>query len=405
MHGKKRPSRWAKAGMIEPTIPDSFALLPARIGTCDSCTVWSGRGKRGVTNEYRSAAPQDEDVIRDARWFPEHFDASSGGLSFVATDSDVLASQTFLDTRWDRGRAERRRANAASMTDQLPQELPRPNFIWHTGFCCSTLLAKALDRPGHNLSLCEPQILVEVADAKRAGVLARTSQSARIPQLIFHLLGRGFAPGARMTLKPAPAANCLVREAALHTSGPMLFLYSDCRSFLISIAKMGEVGRKYARRMFLAVLGDGHPPAQWPVTQLLSLSDLEIAALVWHMQVAEFLRNWPLLGTKRAFSLDCDAFLASPADVLARLDEIFSLNLGAERAREVAATPLFGRNAKDAERAYDSRLRNEEHGRVEEQLGGDLDSIVKTSYNLCRATPRGAPLPDPLVTIDKAYCS
>src|ERR1700722_20795283 len=171
-----------------------LALLPVRIGTCDSSAP-GVEGSRGVTNEYQGAAPQNEDIIRDARWFPEHFDAQSGGLSFVATDADVLASQTFLDTRWDRGPAERRRVNAASMTDRLPQELPRPNFIWHTGFCCSTLLAKALDRPGHNLSLCEPQILVEVADAKRAGALARSSQSARVPQLIFHLLGRGFAPG------------------------------------------------------------------------------------------------------------------------------------------------------------------------------------------------------------------
>ena len=64
--------------------------------------------------------------------------------------------------------------------------------------------------------------------------------------------------------------------------------------------------------------------------------------MVWHMQIAEFLRNWPLLGTKRAFSLDCDAFLASPADVLTRLDDIFSLELGSEHVKALLTASLFG---------------------------------------------------------------
>jgi len=258
-------------------------------------------------------------LLAGADWFPDRFDAASASCSFVKADLATIASQTFLDHRWNRARLEQRSASASSLLSVLPQDRPNLNFIWHTGFCCSTLLAKALGDPANNLSLCEPQILVHAADAKRAGVFVREPAFSDIPKLIFHLLARKMPPALAVTVKPAPAANVLLREAAAHTSGAMLFLYSDCRSFLISTAKLGEEGRKYARRMFIALLGDGHPQAQWPPGKLLLLSDLELAALVWHMQIAEFLRNWPSV-QGRASSLDCDAFLANPLETLTRVD-------------------------------------------------------------------------------------
>lgn len=354
-------------------------------------------GLQRSSNETEGADP-----FADPRWFPERFDDRTGELSFVLTDRDALAGQAFLDARWSRLGAERKRVGAAALIPRLPVDTPRTNFLWHTGFCCSTLLAKALDAPQRNLSLCEPQILVEVADAKRMGLLAHGGAYTKLPQLVFHLLTRTIDSDASTTLKPAPAANFLLHEAAQQTSGPMLFLFSDCRSFLISLIGMGEEGRKYARRMLLAVLGDGHPQSYWPVPQIMSLSDLEAAALVWHMQMAEFLREWPLLGT-RARSLDCDAFLESPVEVLNLLDEFFSLGLGSEHAKHVTEGPLFRRNAKNPQSAFDASARREQHRQIALQMGTELDRIVARSYELCPGTPRGAPLPNPLVTADKSY--
>ncbi len=333
----------------------------------------------------------------DAGWFPESFDPRNGEFGFVATDRDTLAQQNFLDRRWDRAGARRMRTGVAAAADALPRQKPPLNFIWHTGFCCSTLLAKAIDQKGRNLSLCEPWILIEITDAKRAGALGRPSL-ASVPQLAFGLLGRSFAPGERITLKPAPAASHLLRDAAAHTEGAMLFLYSDCKSFVASIAKLGEGGRKYVRTLLLAILGDGHLQSQWPGARLLALSDLELAAIVWHMQIAEFTRHWP---AARAASLDCDAFLAAPAETLAKLDAHFSLGLGADHLRQVAEGPLFRRNAKTAAEGFDANTRREEHARVASELGDDLSRVVEQSYALCPATPRGAPLPNPLLSTDK----
>ncbi|HEY3637556.1 MAG TPA: hypothetical protein VGK90_05335 [Rhizomicrobium sp.] len=344
--------------------------------------------------------PGDHDVIADPSWFAEGFDPRSGEFLFVKTNREQLAAQAFLDWRWDRASAPRLRL-ARTALPALRMGHPPPRLIWHTGFCCSTLIAKSLDRPGVNLSLCEPQLLVDVAEAQR---IERAPQRADsdITHAAFALLSRPQSAGERVTIKSSPAANRLLRTAG--STGPSLFLYSDCRSFLISIVKMGEDGRKYARRLFLALLADGHAQAQWPAPQLLSLSDLELAALVWHMQIAEFRRAWPTFAPDRAASLDCDALLAEPEECLHRLDSFFSLGIGGDHLKQVVAGPLFRRNAKTGEDAFDADRRSIAHERIAQGLGNNLARIVAQSYEICRTTPRNTPLPAPLLSLDKNYC-
>jgi hypothetical protein len=264
-------------------------------------------------------------------------------------------------------------------------------------------LAKALDWPGANLSLCEPHILVDIAQARRSKSLSENAVSAAA-LITFQFLCRPFAPGESVTIKPSPAANRLLQDIASESVGPMLFLFSDCKSFLISVARLGEDGRRYVRRLFLALLADGHMQAQWPMAKLLSMSDLELAALVWHMQIAEFLRNWPKFSPGRAASLDCDAFLASPKETLIRLDRFFSLGIGELRLEETAAGALFQRNAKSGDEDWNASKRREEHARFALEMMDDLNRIVAESYNSCSATPREFPLPNALMPVDKSYC-
>ncbi|HTT84127.1 MAG TPA: hypothetical protein VMF67_11640 [Rhizomicrobium sp.] len=349
-----------------------------------------------------NAARDDRYVIADPAWFPEGFDPGRGEILFVATDRGQLAEQPFLDGRWDRARNPQTRISTRSLSSRLSHTQGEKRLIWHTGFCCSTLLAKALDRPGCNLSLCEPQILVDIAEARRTGALSRESAPA-IAQFAFFLLSRPLAAGERITIKSSPAANSLLQHMTGGTTDPMLFLFSDCRSFLVSICKLGEDGRKYARRLFLALLADGHSQAQWPAGKLLSLSDLELAAIVWHMQIAEFRRALAGLPPGSAVSLDCDALLAAPEECLQRLDEFFALGIGTQALRDIVAGPLFRRNAKTGEDFFDASRRRAEHDNITKAMGRDLIRIVMQSYEICRTTPQTAPLPHPLVPLDKNY--
>src|ERR1700733_14392828 len=303
------------------------------------------------------------DLFDSPSWFPEGFDQNRNEFRFVAADRSDLSSQSFLDWRWNRSGAKRQTAGATAMIARLSPQNPRPSIIWHTGFCCSTLLAKALDFPGRNLSLCEPSVLVDVADGKRSGTAIPSKQ-------MFELLAGAGETSEIVTVKPSPSTNCLLRDAVDTTAGQMLLLYSDCRSFVVSIAKMGEEGRKYVRRLYLALINDGHVQAKWPPANVFALSDLELASVVWHMQIAEFRRH--SLG-HRAASLNCEVLLSNSREILGRLAEFFSLRFGYDHVATVADGPLFQRNAKSGVEGFSTRQRREEHRRIEESLGADLD--------------------------------
>lgn len=343
-------------------------------------------------------------ILRDPHWFVEDYDPLGNTFSVVRTDRETLGEQAFLDNRWNRTAAEHRKLPVAATAGAFdPAARPNLNFIWHSSYCCSTLLAAALDWPGCNLSLREPLAMVPIADAVRAARHSAKPVPARLAELAFQLLARRFAPDEGVTVKPSNFANVLVQDAARASRGKMLFLYSDLESFLISIAKSGVQLRKYARRLFGNIAGDSGGPLPWAPQQIFQMTDLEIAALAWHLQIAEFRRGFAALGEGRAASLDCDALLADPAGTLARLDVFFGLGLGAARLAEVAAGPLFRRHAKNPAHPYDARRRQDENAAVRQFFGADLQRIIEWSYRACPDTPRGAPLPAPLMRTDKAY--
>lgn len=339
-------------------------------------------------------SPTPASVLSDPRWFADGFDPQTGTIGFAEVSRDALAREPFLDGRWQKIGARKGRMTLstvrAGLTDgPAPQNL---RFIWHTGFCCSTLLARALDAPAKNLSLCEPRLLVDVADAKRAGGFSIHSDLAALPDIAFRLLSRPFAGSECVTLKPAPAANCLLQEAATLDARHLL-LFSDCESFIISIVKMGADGTVYVRSMLNLLLQDGVARGSgYAGANAHSL--YRTAALVWQLQVAEFRNFRPAIR-----SLDCDLLLGDPAGTLRAVDGHFDLGLGEKQIAEAVSGPLFRRNAKDPQTAFDSTRRREEHATARKRLGSELQEAVAWG---CEQFPEN-PLPDPLLHSEKVY--
>ena len=338
-----------------------------------------------------------ESCVGDFRWFAENFDLARKSLSFAFADRETFAAQPFLDYRWKTDRLPRRELPLDTMLASFRQGAAPPhlNFIWHTSFCCSTLIAKALDHPGNNLSLCEPQILIPIADLKRAGMFAAGRLSPRLPEIVFRLLARVPDPDTRITVKPSNFANILIADAARLTRGKALFLYSDLESFLISVAKSGIPLLKYARRLFSNIAGDTGQPLPWKPREIFQMSDLEIAALAWHMQIGEFRRCCSLFEPGCVASLNCDAFLADPASVIAKLDAFFDLGLGAVHGQRVLRGPLLRSHAKAPSEPFDAKRRAQEKTMMRERLGADLERVIDWSYRACSGTPQGVPLPMP----------
>lgn len=343
------------------------------------------------------------DVLGDCCWFPQDYIPLARTMSFVRTDPPSLAQQPFLDHRWNRRGYAQASLTLDSIAGELSPDAPLPhlNFIWHTSFCCSTLIASALNVANRNLSLSEPVLLVTAADLKRAGAYQDGKASPRLTEIALRLLARRPEPHTAITVKPSNFANTLIRDAARHTTGKSLFLYSDLPSFLLSIAKSGLQLSKYVRRLFFGIVQDDGKPLRWPAADLFQMSDLEIAAIAWHIQIAEFRRSWAELGEGRVASLDCDAFLADPRMALEKLDAFFGYGFGPETIRGIVEGPVLSRHAKLPQAPFNAEQRRIEQQAVRRFLGADLDRIAEWSYGAYAEAIRGLPLPGSLIPARK----
>jgi hypothetical protein len=351
----------------------------------------------GMQALQSAAAPAGE-LVRDHRWFPEDFHAPRQMLSFVFAEREVLAREPFLDQRWQQEKLERRQARIDDLDVQMPAgSRPPIDFLWHTSFCCSTLLAHALDEPGKCLALSEPLVLVSIADAKRTGLIEQGWHLSRLPEIVLRLLARPEAPGARVLVKPSNFANVLLGDAARLTSGKSLFLYSSLNDFLVSVLKSGFPLRKYVRRLFSNLIGPLRDQLPWQQAEIFQMSDLEIAALAWHLQILEFRSAWRLLGPARAASLDCEALLADPATALRKVIAFYGLPFGDVKLHALLSGGALHHHSKAPGIRFDAQRRREEAAAVLRAYGDDVARVVEWSYRACPLTPQGAPLPQPLV--------
>ena len=143
-------------------------------------------------------------VVGDPEWLPSRWDRQANTLQFVHLSRADHDSVTFLGDEY------LAKLEPASVTLGLPEiaaanaaRPPSPHYIFHSAFCCSTLLARALDLPGTAMALKEPQILNTVTQAARAKALSR-----EVLQLIVGLLARPFGASERVIISRAMSSTC-----------------------------------------------------------------------------------------------------------------------------------------------------------------------------------------------------
>lgn len=338
-----------------------------------------------------------EDIFRDAQWYFDDIDADKNRLVFVRAARQSLSQATFLDHRWT-SRGERIEIPIADavLAGRQQTVATAPRFIWHTAFCCSTLLARSIDVAGANLSIKEPDAIEKLANLKRTKhPLAQDARSWRgLIDTSLQLYGRAFEQGEKITIKPSNSANNLISEVlAPAGNGKALLLYSGLRSFLVSIIKKREHGRHFARRLFSAFAMDDNFARRIAVPDLMKLTDLQIAAMVWLIQIAIFRDILARFPVERVSTLDADTLLADPGRALLRLDEFFEIGLGSARVEEIVAGPVFKRNSKNEGESFDASQRASEAYDVEEAFGPDLDLIVGWAAKEWRDLSPLSPLP------------
>ena len=312
------------------------------------------------------AAPEQITAfLADPANFLIGLDLGQGRFQFIRMSRQEVSNKAFLDTRAIEARHKKTELPGAAVLETLrgemtKQPLLKACYLFHTSFCCSTLIARCLDTPGINLSLKEPFALLGLSGFKRRNKNfdARSNQWNNWCDLTLRLLSRRFVEGEGILLKPSNGANNILPEILDYPgTDKVVLLYSSLDHFLAAVISNGEDLFSYVSailKLFIRDFGDGVDLADPS-----ELKALQRAALAWTLQMKAFeaaAGSFP----EKVTTLDGQRFLDDPANILIRLNAFYDLGFARKDLEAVASGPVMTAHSKEPGKAYSPQTQNKE---------------------------------------------
>lgn len=276
-------------------------------------------------------------------WLPHRYDAGHDAVHMIAADRALRRSAPFLIDEHLPAAADPRVLRRIDVMAAAPAPAP-VNFIFHSAYCCSTLLANAFDRPGASSALKEPQILNDLVGWRQRG--GDPKQLAVVLDNAMTLLARPFEPAERVVIKPSNVVNGLASAMlAMRKDAGCVLLYAPLPLFLASIADKGMWGRLWVRDLLMKQLKDNLVADLGfePHDHLLQ-TDLQAAAVGWlaqHRLFAQLAQRWP----DRVRTLNSEELLDRPEEAMTRIAALFGVALDDAAIGDIVAG-VFRRDAK-----------------------------------------------------------
>lgn len=321
-----------------------------------------------------------DDILEEPRFFPHRLDAASRRIMFVETERETIAGSAFLDGRTPLGRNDRSHVIPIDAALARPPRAQAPaRAIFHGAFCGSTLLSRALDRPGTSLSLREPQVLVDLANWRLELGGADLEGYRATRDLVMRQLGKRWTPDEAILLKPSNWVNIALGDLAGGAGFRALFQHSGLESFLIAVFRGGRDRMDFICR-FLIQMVRSRPDTQPLLAEATGVADplgavARLTVLAWALQQQAFDAAAARLGPGKAAQLDLETLNMAPAGALASAARALDLALTPDDIDAIVAD-RFASHAKDPARAYDHARRAEEDAAVRRLHAVALDGAL-----------------------------
>ena len=299
--------------------------------------------------------------------------------------------------RWERvtGDAPQVKMPVAAVVDSARTADSGPcHYIFHSAFCGSTLMSRALDVEGAACVLREPRVLHELGDLNAGSNLPHDQKLAL--DVVLDLMQRPRLPGEKTIIKPANVANPLIDAIMEHQpNSRALLMYCSLPHFLLAIAR----GRRWTWGRSLAVHFCDHLEFETKQTQdLLRLTDLQMATFLWLHHQAQFARLLRELPAERFATLRADVFFAHPTKALAAAAGFFEFALGAEEAAAITGGPLFKRHSKKPDESFDEATQKRNDALVKLAFGPEIEQAIEWGEAVAAEASIPLELPAPLIS-------
>lgn len=254
-------------------------------------------------------------------------------------------------------------------------------FIFHTAFCASTFLSRCLDVDGASISLREPQILLDAANAKRLQWRSKSTglDYRHMPKLALRLLQKHAVHDEKLIIKPINSVNNIISELLHITgSGKSLMLYTDAKNFLLSTLKKGEPSKYTVRAMFDLIRCDFPHLANLRITDAIHMTDLKIILTLWRLQIEQAeqaLRNYSPKNVMA--SMYGEDVIAKPLEALHATNRFLALGISDDKIDNIANSDTRFVDAKNVGERFSVDKRNDAYRKVEDFYGAELDNGLK----------------------------
>lgn len=311
-------------------------------------------------------------AVGDAGWLAHRYDPGHDAVHLLPVTRAEHRAAVFITDEYLPAGLKPLVVRRSDAIDAAPARAPL-HFLFHSAYCCSTLLARAVDRPGWAMGLKEPVILNDIIGWRRRG--GAGPDMASVLDDMLTLLARPFAPGEAVIVKPSTAVNALAPAMlALRPEARAILLYAPLPTYLASIAKKGLDGRLWVRTLLTGMIDDGLIDLGFSHRDLLGQTDLQVAAVGWLAHQQLFTRMVEQFGPDRVRTLDSAALMRGPHAALSAMTAFFGLAPDAVDA--IAEGPAFRTHSKFGT-AFDGESRVAEHREASELHGDEIDKVTR----------------------------
>jgi hypothetical protein len=326
-------------------------------------------------------------AVATCHYYPVVVDLSRRVIWFAEVERETYRRAGFLMPKQAPMSEERYGFN---LDDVLLHDLSLPiggapsHYIFISAFCCSTLLARLLDRVPDCLVLKEPSVLGQLAMLRyRPG----TPESSVEREKAWHvwgalglrLLTRTFEPEQTVIVKAADVCNTMGDVILANDPRSKAVLLSvGLRTFILSVLKL-ENRKVWTRKR----------AAFWHKTLALfpalnnvnvpELDDAQKAAYVWLVTAALWDRFRKDVDPERLLLMDGEEVSESPGAALREVTAFFGLSLEESRLEKILADPVLTRHAKFPGQTYDAAKRRTDRADWETRFGADADRAMEWS--------------------------
>ena len=305
-------------------------------------------------------------LMFDPEFYPFAWRPAEGCTEFLIVDEDLLHRAPFVDQRiapHARGHFSIETRQLLELAGQLPPA--RLSFVFHTAFCCSTLLARSLAACDAFFALKEPQLLRCLSDLRHHEG-PPVNDWAPLLKTHLRLLTRPYVTGDHVVVKASNVANNLLPDVLRHLPrSRVVLLYGPLEDFLVSCLKKPGSTQAKIPALLARVAGYGDFLARFPqFADTRHLEFLQQCALLWLVQqhdALQHVRSEP----ERVLPLDFRSLLESPRETLCAVGRFLGHEPDRRDLQMMTGADVMGRHAKDPNLRFDASTRREENAAVQ----------------------------------------